>query len=257
MKFFEPGNFQITRRRLHLPGGPYGGTLLHISDLHASDEVNLGLLRKAVRIIEKIRPVPNAILITGDFITDRLPHPEGLLGELQRLAKIAPCYLTYGNHDGGGWSGFAYRGYPNTDFVDRICTQAGMYPLVNKRTELELPGGRVILAGVGDLWSGSMRPELALKTFADTLPVLLLSHNPDTKDRLTSWHWDAMLCGHTHGGQCVVPVFGWRPVLPVKDKRFVEGLYNWHGRTLHITRGVGSLLGLRFNCPPELSLLQV
>lgn len=257
LRYFEPGNFELTKRTLPLPGGPYGGRLLHISDFHASDEINLSLLQRAIALIEKIQPPPHAILVTGDLITNRLLQPEPLLQEMRRLARIAPCFVTFGNHDGGRWAGFAYQGYPDTNFLEDLCLQAGAQPLINRRTHLDLPAGRVILAGLGDLWSGKMRPEKTLKTSADSHPVVLLSHNPDSKDSLKHWHWDAMLCGHTHGGQCVIPLIGWRPVLPVRDKRFVEGLYNWHGRRLYITRGIGALHGIRFNCRPELTLLEV
>jgi predicted MPP superfamily phosphohydrolase len=35
----------------------------------------------------------------------------------------------------------------------------------------------------------------------------------------------------------------------------VAGLNRWADRWIHTTRGVGNLHGLRFNCPPEVSLL--
>jgi predicted MPP superfamily phosphohydrolase len=63
-----------------------------------------------------------------------------------------------------------------------------------------------------------------------------------------------LLCGHTHGGQIRLPFVG-TPFAPVRDKRFVEGLHQWDGRWMYITRGVGNLHGVRFNCPPEVSLL--
>lgn len=66
-----------------------------------------------------------------------------------------------------------------------------------------------------------------------------------------------MLSGHTHGGQIVVPLLGWRPFAPVRDLRYVEGLHEWSGRQIYTTRGVGNLHGLRFNCPPEVSVLEV
>jgi hypothetical protein len=62
------------------------------------------------------------------------------------------------------------------------------------------------------------------------------------------------LCGHTHGGQIVLPLIG-APWAPVRDKRFIAGLYSWENRWIHITRGVGNVHGGRFNCPPEVSLL--
>jgi predicted MPP superfamily phosphohydrolase len=65
-----------------------------------------------------------------------------------------------------------------------------------------------------------------------------------------------MLCGHTHGGQCQIPFVG-APFAPIQDLRFLEGLQPWNDRWIHVTRGVGNLHGLRFNCRPEVNLLNL
>jgi predicted MPP superfamily phosphohydrolase len=52
----------------------------------------------------------------------------------------------------------------------------------------------------------------------------------------------------------VLPGLG-APWTPVRDKRFIAGMYSWDNRWIHITRGVGNVHGLRFNCPPEVSLV--
>lgn len=54
-----------------------------------------------------------------------------------------------------------------------------------------------------------------------------------------------------------MPLLGWRPFAPVRDLRYVEGLHGWMDRQIYTTRGVGNLHGLRFNCPPEVSLLEI
>jgi predicted MPP superfamily phosphohydrolase len=86
------------------------------------------------------------------------------------------------------------------------------------------------------------------------VPLILLSHNPDTKQRLLRYSWDLMLSGHTHGGQLSLPLVG-EPFAPIEDKAHVHGLYRWEDRWLHITAGVGALHSLRFNCRPEVSVL--
>ena len=110
------------------------------------------------------------------------------------------------------------------------------------------------LAGVGDWWAREMEPTLAFADVPTDATTILLSHNPDTKAALAPFPWKLMLCGHTHGGQLDLPVIG-TPFAPVTDHRFVRGLHRWEGRWMHITKGVGSLHGMRFNCPPEVSVL--
>ena len=87
-----------------------------------------------------------------------------------------------------------------------------------------------------------------------TYPIIVLSHNPDSKDILGDYPWDMMLCGHTHGGQLYLPILG-TPFAPVKDHRYVHGLKAWNDRLIHTTSGIGNLFGMRFNCRPEVSLL--
>jgi predicted MPP superfamily phosphohydrolase len=43
----------------------------------------------------------------------------------------------------------------------------------------------------------------------------------------------------------------------VKDDRYIEGLLPWGDRQIHISRGVGALYGLRINCPPEVTVLEI
>jgi predicted MPP superfamily phosphohydrolase len=65
-----------------------------------------------------------------------------------------------------------------------------------------------------------------------------------------------MLCGHTHGGQLVIPMIG-APFAPVRDHRFVRGLNPWDGRLIHTSCGVGNVLGVRLNCRPEVNILDL
>jgi hypothetical protein len=98
--------------------------------------------------------------------------------------------------------------------------------------------------------------ELAFAEVPADDPAILLAHNPDTKDVLGDRPWDLMLSGHTHGGQVVLPIVGERFV-PVRDKRFIAGLKRWNGRQVYVTRGVGNIDGVRVNCRPEVSVLDL
>ncbi|MGF1484194.1 MAG: phosphodiesterase, partial [Opitutales bacterium] len=112
--------------------------------------------------------------------------------------------------------------------------------------------------GVGDLWSRECDPLSAFGRVrgSDDRPTLLLAHNPDSKTYAEAFDWDLMLSGHTHGGQLSLPFVG-EPFAPVGDKRYVDGLRDWQGRWIQVTRGVGAGLRARFNCRPEVSLLEL
>ena len=88
------------------------------------------------------------------------------------------------------------------------------------------------------------------------LPTVVLSHNPDTKDDLGAYPWHLMLSGHTHGGQVIVPLYG-PPIIPVRDRRYLAGLKPWGQRQIHVSRGVGNIMGVRFGCRPEVAVLDL
>jgi predicted MPP superfamily phosphohydrolase len=54
----------------------------------------------------------------------------------------------------------------------------------------------------------------------------------------------------------IVPLVGTRFV-PVRDKRFIAGLKAWNGRQVYVSRGVGNVGGVRVNCRPEVTLLDL
>ena len=161
-----------------------------------------------------------------------------------------------GNHDGGAWVQ-EQGGYADHSAVDKLLENSGIHILHNRAERITIRNTSIWLAGVGDLWSGEVD---AKATFADietsTGKVILLAHNPDTKDVLSHKRWDLMLSGHTHGAQVIIPFDGPR-FAPVIDKRYVAGLGQWGSRQIHVSRGVGNLFGVRFGCRPEVNLLEI
>ncbi len=251
----EPQWLRLSRHTVPIGPGPQPRPLrvLHLSDLHLSNVVSLDFIAQAVEL--GLRETPDLIAVTGDFQTGYTPQPAAYSTVLARLAAVAPTYACLGNHDGGPWTRRA-GGPGSPSIVLRLLNQAGITCLVNESRRVSLPGRDVQVIGLGDLWTGECEPAAA---FART-PAregalrIVLNHNPDAKELLRAHDWDLMLCGHTHGGQVRLPLIG-TPFAPVKDKRYVEGLHRWENRWLHITRGVGNLHGVRFNCRPEVSVL--
>ncbi|MDP8982953.1 MAG: phosphodiesterase YaeI [Acidobacteriota bacterium] len=250
----EPQWLERTLTKVKLPGSAGGAfRILHLSDLHVSNFVPLSLVEKAVEL--GLAAKPDVICLTGDFITNRYAFDlERYSRTLRRLSAAAPTFASLGNHDGGTWVAEHY-GFSDTSVVRGLLTASNVR-LLHNDSEVILAGGREVrFAGVGDLWANEIDGTRAFAT-ALPLPVILLSHNPDSKDVLGQYPWDLMLCGHTHGGQVLVPGMGPR-FAPVYDKRFVAGLKGWQGRQIFVTRGVGNLGGVRLNCRPEVTLLDV
>ena len=261
-RYWEPGWLRVSNHVL--PSKKFRTEkklrFLHLSDFHASEVVPLELIEKAIEL--GLAEKPDAAFITGDFITTKLSDEEFVRYAtiLRKLGQKVRTFACLGNHDGGKWSG-SHHGYPNSAKVGNLLNQSGITLLKNSSKHLMLKGQRMTIAGIGDLWSEDMKPAGVLrrrddqKVTQERPPVLILCHNPDSKEELVAYDWDLMLCGHTHGGQCILPLIG-APFAPVKDHRYLEGLHEWEDRLIHITRGVGNLHGMRFNCRPEISLLE-
>ena len=261
-RFGEPQWLRVTRHDISLANPAAKGPpvrIVQLSDLHASAAVPFEFIADAVTLA--IAQRPDVVAVTGDFFTGELPHPERYAAILARLSVVAPTFACLGNHDGGPWA--HQSGGPATiEGALAMLKNAGVACLHNTSYALTLRGRACQFVGVGDLWSAMCNPTLAfaaapLREIGGDRPLrVLLNHNPDAKAVLRLFDWDLMLCGHTHGGQLRIPLFG-TPFAPVTDKRYVEGLHRWENRWLHVTRGVGNLHGMRFNCRPEISVLDL
>ncbi|MBM3875430.1 MAG: phosphodiesterase YaeI [Verrucomicrobia bacterium] len=289
MRFVEPPWLKLSNVRVPLSNGARPMLrVLQLSDFHASPVVPLSLVNSAVELA--LAQQPDLVCLTGDFITHQFEQFEAYGTILKRLSDAAPTFATFGNHDGGSWAARAYSGardktlrqlrnesgwfhaasqarhrvlghhggYADTSNVRSMLTAARVEVLHNRSVELTARGRKLTIVGTGDLWAQELKAGEAFAGVkpADDRDIICLSHNPDGKDALKAHPWSLVLCGHTHGGQLEVPFFG-TPLAPVHDHRFVRGLHRWNDRWIHITKGVGNLHGLRFNCRPEVSLLEL
>jgi uncharacterized protein len=257
-RFAEPHWLEVTQTPVHLPNrnGKTKLKILQLSDLHASAVVSISFIEKAVEM--GIAQEPDFICLTGDYITGKFDNFEPYAKILSKLSQVAPCVAILGNHDGGTWAS-SWGGYSNHKLVEDLLEKSGIGLLHNQSLSLKIKGANLRIVGVGDLWSKEFLPKAAFEKLnknSDEV-VILLSHNPDTKDLLLDYNWDLMLCGHTHGGQLVVPFLGLTPFAPVRDHKIVSGLHQWRQRQIYVTRGVGNLYGVRFNCRPEISIIEI
>ena len=251
-----------------LPKRLEGTTIAQLSDFHF-DGLRLSD-RLLSQTIDKLHDFnPDLIALTGDFIT-YAPQP---IHELVRRIKHIPSrygtLAVLGNHDiyAPGARGM----------VTQALEQAGIPVLWNA---IALPFGPDFpVVGFADYWSGEFNPNV-LTQLDPAVPRLVLSHNPDTAERLANYRVDLQLSGHTHGGQIFIPGLGpgpqiwekirhWVPrkirnsIPGLSDKCFqvvrhwewAQGLHRVNNNWLYVNRGLGTYPPGRFFCPPELTML--
>lgn len=253
-KYCEPYWLELVEDCLALPGMTGKLRVAHISDLHAFDAMPLGFIESALDLASQQQP--DFACITGDFISHHITDTESYQSILKSFAAKVKTYAITGNHDGGAWVSRG-GGYKDTSIVRSLLEKSGIEVLHNSNTIFKRNDTRLQLVGVGDIWAKECDSEAAFDGSHANTPTILLSHNPDSKDLLGKYSWDLMLSGHTHGGQLLVPLIGTTPYAPVQDHRYIAGLKKWGNRFINVSRGVGAIEGMRFNCRPDVTLLEI
>jgi predicted MPP superfamily phosphohydrolase len=151
--------------------------------------------------------------------------------------------------------------------------------VVYRNLRVEAHDGRVLLNEPLVLSSGAVKPQhfrvgtrgtrtaMALARSPRVppgTPVVILSHVPDVV-REAAWRGiDAVIAGHTHGGQIRIPFVGPLTTRSSLGPYYDLGRFDFpapNGRgvtTLYINSGVGmSVVPMRFWCPPRWAVLEV
>ena len=131
----------------------------------------------------------------------------------------------------------------------------GITVLRNYAVSVERAGARLWIAGVEDVLENKQRLGQALRAVPRDEATVLLAHEPDYADIVKELPVDLQISGHSHGGQICLPLFG-APYFPPLGSKYPRGLRQLGGLSLYTNRGLGTtFLPLRFNCPPEVTLL--
>lgn len=258
--WIEPYWVEVVRDELpvHDLGDAFvGRTIAHITDLHCSRTVSAEYLDDCVSRVNALRP--DIVMLTGDYITyqGKNGYHRKVLDIVGRLRAPLGVYAVLGNHDTGTITRFHKAGSADLQqFLVDGLKSVGVKVMENRSEPISVGGERLWIVGLGDLWSGDFNPSLAFRDVPAKTPTLTLVHNPDAFDRLGGWPVSAVLSGHTHGGQVAIPLVG-RPFLPIKNRQYYAGRFLVDGKTLYVSRGLGRIGRVRFNCRPEITLLRL
>lgn len=230
-----------------------GLRVIQVSDLHLHHSVPVEYLRSQLERCTALSP--DLILLTGDYVTRADPRYVAQLGSvLCTLRAPLGIFAVLGNHDCG-----AHDADPRlaseqlARYVQKALIDCGVTVLRNEMQTLAIGGASIQIVGVDDLWSGFSDPDRAFAEVDPALPVITLAHNPDSIDDLRDQPCDWILCGHTHGGQVRIPFVG-APRLPVRNRQYDAGLFEVGDKRLYVSRGLGHVFPIRFNCRPEITV---
>jgi predicted MPP superfamily phosphohydrolase len=249
----EPFWLEFVKRKMpiaNLPDNLIGKRLMQISDIHIGNRFDYNYIIDSFKKAQKFNP--DFVVYTGDYVSYENEKQFEQLDEVLKYTvkgKIGTVGIL-GNHDYG-------ENWAEQNVADKISeqlTNAGIEVL--KNDQVNISGLNII--GFDDYWALNFAPEKVMNNYDQNKANLLLCHNPDVCD-LDVWNgykgW--ILSGHTHGGQCKPPFLN-APMLPVKNKRYIQGEIDLNdGRTLYVNRAVGHLWQVRFNVRPEITIFEL
>jgi predicted MPP superfamily phosphohydrolase len=251
----EPNRPEIVRQEMALRRWPAqldGFTIALLSDFHYDPLFSVHPLQAAIPMVKGLRP--DLIVLTGDFVSiptlgsDRekaAAAADPCAQLLRQMAAPFGLWAVLGNHD------------DRTDpvYVTHVLRSAGIAVLANQSVPIETKGSRFWLAGVNDVLSRTADLNATLHKVPADEATVLLAHEPDYADHVARHPVDLQLSGHSHGGQVRFPLLP--PLyLPPLARKYIAGLYRIGPLTLYTNRGLGTVgLAVRFNCPPEITLV--
>ena len=234
---------RVSIRLARLPKKLDGFRIIHLSDTHHSPFTNLQHIERAIKIANRLKP--DMFVLTGDYVSHETKYIAPVAKALGELRSEFGTYACLGNHD--HWT--------DPDLVVKRFEAVGIRMLVNDGFRFEARGASFWMAGVDDHMVGKTDLVTALKgSFPDEMK-LLLAHNPLIFRQATRYAVDLTLSGHTHGGQVKMRDPEKR-LLP--KRKLSSGLHRRKDSQIYITRGIGTVvLPIRYQCPPEISLLEL
>jgi uncharacterized protein len=226
-----------------LPPSFDGFTILQLSDLHV--DISEAAMERVVGLLRDLRY--DICVLTGDYRGKTYGPYEATLAGMARVraALKGPIYGVLGNHD-------------------TICMLPGLEEmdirmLLNESDAIVRGGQRIHLVGIDDAHFYRMdNIEKAAAGIPNDEFSILISHTPEIYRQAAHADFNLLLSGHTHGGQICLP--GGIPVTldSVLPRLMASGPWQHHDMIGYTSVGAGSsVVPVRFNCPPEITLHQL
>lgn len=247
----------VTRYRYQNPEIKQSFKIVDLTDLH-----NYQYGTENRRLINKVKnEFPDVIFLTGDMLNADEKRTDILTKLIQQLVKIAPVYVSLGNHE------IEYMQLSGNRNLIAQMEEAGATVLDKKYIGIEIKNQKIRLGGIyGYVLSPDDKEESEqtfMEEFQDTNRFkILLSHMPEGLllwKSMEYWDVDLVFSGHVHGGQVRIPFVG--GLYDPEEGYFptyTKGMFECGNGTMILSAGLGSSRGVpRVNNLPELVVCEV
>ena len=227
-------------RASSLPHAFNGFTILHLSDLHV--DMSARAMDNVTHLVKGLRY--DVCVLTGDYRGKTFGPFEACLGGIFNLREVmvADSYGVLGNHD-------TIRMVPDLE-------RMGIRMLLNEHATIERDGAKIYLVGIDDAHFYRVdNIEKAATGIPEDAFSILLSHTPEIYRQAAHAGFKLLLSGHTHGGQICLP--GEIPIVleAALPRSMGRGPWKYGQMAGYTSAGAGSsVVPVRFNCPPEITL---
>jgi uncharacterized protein len=248
--FVERINIRLREQKISIPDLAEdldGLRIVQLTDIHLSPFLSERELAHCVGMANETNA--HLALVTGDMISGDRDPLDACLKQLAGLHSEAGIFGCLGNHE-------VYAGCE--DYATELGARLGIRYLRMESARLKFGGAIMNLAGVD--YQPFHAPYLvgARKLMEPGVFNVMLSHNPDVFPVAARQGYDLTIAGHTHGGQVRVEILREDMNIARFFTPYVDGLYQEGGKTIFVSRGIGTIgLPARLGAPPEVALLRL
>jgi predicted MPP superfamily phosphohydrolase len=237
---YERHHLEVTRVALPIAGLPdalRGVRLGLITDVHRSQTVSHEMVDTAVHAL--MAEKPDVIVLGGDYVSWRdARYVQPAADALAPLSAPHGVIAILGNHD------------DDRDMPAALAAK-GFTVLKDARTRISIRGEILDFAGIR-FWTYKVG-DIAHVLRGSVPHTILLAHTPKRLLEAQQLAVPAVISGHTHGGQIVLPAVG---AVAAREFPVIAGLERREGTSIFVSRGVGTVyVPVRINCPPEVAVL--
>lgn len=227
-----------------IPESFKGFKVVHFSDLKYGSTTDQKYLKKLVNKINELNP--DIIIFTGDLITSNYKltdnDKKSIIENLNKLDPKIDIYSIRGDND-------------INETYNSIITQTKIIEINNLNKLIYYKGDTpIMLIGLDDSINGNQSLDMAFNYEENNYYKILITHEPDTYEKIKDKNIDLFLAGHSLNGQVRLPFIG-SVYTPTGAKKYYDSKYKIDNTEIYISNGLGtSKIPYRLNNRPSINL---
>lgn len=227
-----------------IPESFKGFKVVHFSDLKYGSTTDQKYLKKLVNKINELNP--DIIIFTGDLISSNYKltdnDKKSIIENLNKLDPKIDIYSIRGDND-------------INETYNSIITQTKIIEINNLNKLIYYKGDTpIMLIGLDDSINGNQSLDMAFNYEENNYYKILITHEPDTYEKIKDKNIDLFLAGHSLNGQVRLPFIG-SIYTPTGAKKYYDSKYKIDNTEIYISNGLGtSKIPYRLNNRPSINL---